>query len=365
MVRVSRTIICLRIVCEPLLTNYYRAGDETTIMGFSSSSKTGPSKCFNGQNIWHFGWFKNRSTMVDPFQGHQILELSPFVDFDKTNGYQVVLITIFDMHIVYNRAKGFNAETSEHQNKVTIVKEENEINSALLAVLDMDQPTFTIQNILGSEQSLYIQLCDSVVGQWEADYYTISIGLDYTMCADKVTTASPTEQPTHFPTLSPTNSPTTPMPTYLPTTRKPSSSPTSYLPEIVLVPRETFTSVEVIDEDFEHLPVPLEENVATQLPQQPEESDSPIVYTSSLAPTIQPFQNQSAVGIISVNSALNESPRTYAAILVASFLTLFVTCCACSGLRWNQRRLDEQKRNLRLLQYNASNQVKLYMQDPV
>jgi hypothetical protein len=35
-------------------------GDETTIMGFSSSSKIGPSKCFNGQNIWHFGWFKVR-----------------------------------------------------------------------------------------------------------------------------------------------------------------------------------------------------------------------------------------------------------------------------------------------------------------
>ncbi|CAB9498036.1 expressed unknown protein [Seminavis robusta] len=157
-------------------------GDETSIMGFSSSSKTGPSKCFNGQNIWHFGWFKSRSIMVDPFQGHHVVELAPFVDYDKIESYQAVLITVFDMHFVYNRAKGFNFETSEYQNKVTIAKEQNEINSELMAMIDMEHPIFTIENVFGTGKSLYVELCELVAGDAGEDYYVVSIGLDYSMC---------------------------------------------------------------------------------------------------------------------------------------------------------------------------------------
>ena len=326
----------------------------------------GPSKCFNGQNIWHFGWFKNRSTMVDPFQGHQILELAPFVDFEKTNGYQVVLITIFDMHIVYNRAKGFNAETSEHQDKVTIVKEENEINSALLAVLDMGNPTFTVPNLLGSGRDLVVELCESVVGEWEADYYTISIGLDSSMCSKRFSTSSPTYWPTYHPTYSPTSTPTTWAPTYHPTTDAPTASPTPFLPEIVLVPPQQPMSMELGGEDFV---IPQDVTLSTEVSKKPDGSDRPMLLQPSSGPVDSPMALHGQTGTDggAAISSLEKSNdlKTRVAILFASFLAVFASCCACACLRWKQRRLDEKKRNLRVLQYNASNQVKVYMQDPV
>jgi len=333
-------------------------GDETTIMGFSSSTKDGPRKCFNGQNLWHFGWFNSRAVMVDPFQVPQLLELAPFVDYDKTESYQPVLITVFDMHIVYNRAKGFNAETSEYQDKVTVAKEQDNINSELLAVLDTSNPKLEIPGILGTAKTLIIEICESVLGANGVDYYAVSIGLDESMCA--VPTSYPTEQtpePTPLPTLRPTPTPTrapAPRPSPQPTTPMPftthTSMPTFELPELILGPPIEISLTEAPE-------VWLEPSTESPRPNWPPES---------IGSTRPPKINLQGPPIQAIDGSRISKPPDSAAITFAAVMfAILVTSLALLAFRWNQRRLEEQRRNLRILQYNASSQVKKYMQDPV
>merc|ERR1711862_308480 len=106
--------------------------DETTLMGFSYPETDGPFKCFNGQNMWHLGWFRSRTAIIDTrkisspiatvnsfLRGSgntqeqyiqnirisknkaQLVQLATFVDYDKTVDEQNVLIKIDDLFIVY------------------------------------------------------------------------------------------------------------------------------------------------------------------------------------------------------------------------------------------------------------------------
>lgn len=362
--------------------------DETSVMGFSSSSREGPRKCFNGQNIWQFGWFNDRRTSVDPFQGTQLIELAPFVDYDHTYSNQVVLVSVFDIHIVYNRAKSFNAETSEYPNTATITQELNQINSELLGVLDMNQPVFKIENFMETGRTLHIQVCETYTSSTSTspDFMLLSIGLDGPMCPN---TPSPTSKTTPAPqTPSPTDA------TWAPTlnpTRAPSPAPTVKLPMIVLntpspddLSRDTPSpSIGTPEKD-----VFIPENdvvMFTDPPKKPNLYDKPQISQEDPTPSptasqddiATPSQSMSQDDIDEDNESRNEGDfngaknafnpegETLAMIFCAASLALFTTCCMLAVFRWNQRRLDEQKRNLRILEYSASSQVKLYMQDPV
>jgi hypothetical protein len=361
------------------------------MMGFSSSSREGPHKCFNGQNIWHFGWFSDRTISVDPFQGVQLVELAPFVDYDRTYSNQAVLVSIFDIHLVYNRAKGFNSETSEYGNTVTVTQEKTEINSALLGALDMNESKFIIQNYMDTGRTLRIEVCKSSIGTSSADYMLLSIGLGDAMCpttpvpASKVTphpTATPTDAWTWAPTYRPTEAPTyrpTEAPTYRPT-EAPSLSPTVKLPMIVLSTPTPSVSKETPDLLTLSPSIGPPENdaiIPSQPPKKPNLYDRPRM---SPSPSPGPLAIYQDVGDLSggeeedeaeedaINAARNPlkpNGETVAMIFCAASLALFTTCCMLAVFRWNQRRIDDQRRNLRILEYSASSDIKLYMQDPV
>ena len=186
------------------------------------------------------------------------------------------------------------------------------------------------------------------------------------MCSDKQATLSPTYRPTYFPTYSPTSAPTS-MPTYTPTTEAPTAAPTSFLPEIILVPHPQPTSAETADESYV---VQSDPTAPTTVPKKPEGHHRPMIMRPSLAPSkatilVHGEGNVDADSFEDIQAKMGEGPTATVVILFASFLAVSVSCCACVCMRWNQRRLDEKKRNLRLLQFNASSQVKIYMQDPV
>jgi len=85
---------------------------------------------------------------------------------------------------------------------------------------------------------------------------------------------------------------------------------------------------------------------------------SPLVGTTFSGPNV-------AVGLQEENTdAIEREPQLSAIMFVAITLAIIVSCCAVGVFRWNQRRIDEQKRKIRIRQYNAS-AVKIYISDPV
>lgn len=327
-------------------------GDETSIMGFSSSDKEGPAKCFNGQNLFHFGWFESRSIGIDPFQqGHQIVELAAFVDFDETTDDQYVLVNVFDVYLVFNRAKDFNAGTTEYQDKVTITRDADEINSSLEATLDISNTIYTIDNFQNSGHTLFIKVCQIVIGDGP-DHYVLSIGLDYTMCP------SPTGIPlpvTNAPTLAPTARPT----------KAELSIPSQTILEDVFLSMPTPPTP---PQDFLQNPerpyrpqiVIYEKDVTPRDPIY--EVD---VVPATRAPGIDDLINKSSS---SSSSSLEDIQSHNIAVIfgMISFgIVLFccIVCCAQCCLR----RLEERRRNLLIFATEdiKSEEMKSYMKHPI
>ena len=364
-------------------------GDETTLMGFSSSSRTGPSKCFNGQNLFLLGWFPNRATMVDPFyMGSQLVELAPFVDYRETLDYQSVLVTVFDMHLVYNRAKTFNSGTpSEYADTVTISREEDDINSSLQAVMNLDHPVFQVSNVLGTGRTLIIELCQAFNNNpsGEADFYLLSIGLDESICPQKVQFMLPTSgptavtpQPTPVPTLPPTPAPTLvsepevpPTSTQMPT-ETPSRAPMTDMPTIKPTMR-TRPPTSSWYGDGPLIDAPDNNNNNNAPEDMVDEKDVWVIthdVNETQPPMVGPFPPEDwgnvAVGLNEGVVVEEHSPTISTSIVfVVASLAGMVCVCAMTAVRYTQRKAEEQKRNARILKFNASRQVKIYMQDPV
>jgi hypothetical protein len=304
--------------------------------------------------------------VVDPFEGHHVVELASFVDFDTAYSYQAVLVTVLDMHIVYNRAKGFNVETSEYQNKVTIAKEENEINSELIAVMDMGNPIFTIDDFNAAGKTLHIELCEAVAGDGGAEYIVLSIGLDFGMCpTPNPKTDKPSSAPTQHPILETTNWPSFP-PTIVPTSL-PTSAPEDFDTPI---PLSLSSNYQEGDPD---LIIDLSVESSEQSGSTPLKEDMILAPFQEIQAAKQPDQVEEGSTIDeSVNSVETNRARVYAepdSVVLAFFLSSVValsTCCACAAFICYQRKLEEQKRNLRILQYDeGSRNVKVYMQNPL
>jgi hypothetical protein len=308
--------------------------------------------------------------VIDPFEGHHVVELAPFVDFDIAYGFQAVLVTVLDMHIVYNRAKGFNIETSEYQDKVTIAKEENEINSELLATMDMGNPIFTINDFVVAGKTLHIELCETVDKEAGADYVVLSIGLDFGMCPTRTSvepSPSPTQNPipattsTNGPSLSPTVVPTS-IPTSAPKVFVPPlpQGLSSYYPvgnpDFVIIDSSVESSEQSgstpLEEDT--LPGPFGEiQVAKNKPDKLEEG--------STIPTTESFNSGETV-----RARIRSQPDNVVLAVLMSSIAALSTCCAYAAYMCYQRRSEEQKRNLRILQFDeGSRHVKVYMKNPL
>jgi hypothetical protein len=210
------------------------------MMGYSYGSDDYPRMCFNAAKSWQSTWYTSKSTVVDPSSSNNCFEgnLYGIVDYGNAAS-SVVLIKIddsstTDVYVAFNRKIGFNADTVEAGNEVTVVRAGGEgrsySESELLAKLKV-----------GGVWSGSIDGKTMIVNVLNIDifanpaYATVRISENGNPCLPanipipiSVSPYPPTESPTTSPT-----SPASPPTTESPTTESPSSSPsTSEFPSV-------------------------------------------------------------------------------------------------------------------------------------
>ena len=187
-----------------------------------------PRKCFNGEKNWKLGWYSSRTESLDLGAAPLLYNLAAFVDYDKTVASEPVLINVADsLFVQYNRAKGFNVDTEDKQNMITITETQAAGSNSRGGLAVGDQLVFDNFNDSGSH--LVIEACQSRTGSnAETDVMVVSVGFGASLCgsvqAPTSAPVSPTRAPTPSPTKKPTNAPTK-VPTPSPT-RKPTIAPT-------------------------------------------------------------------------------------------------------------------------------------------
>lgn len=166
--------------------------DFTSYMSAGFSTPYFPLKSFNAANNWQLGWYSDRQVTMDPSQGGKTIQLATFVDYQKGNKRNPVLLLIgMNTFLQYNRAKGFNIQTQADINQVVIVQQQSS-GTSLLAGIDSANPKLVIANFDGSGRNLIIYVCSSGVGNRNnPDWIVISIGYDQNNCVQSVATPKP------------------------------------------------------------------------------------------------------------------------------------------------------------------------------
>jgi hypothetical protein len=192
--------------------------DFTSYMSAGYGTPYWPMKSFNGANNWQLGWYSDRTISVNPSSGGQLVTLATFVDYNKSNTQNPVLIQVgTDTYLQYNRAKGFNYQTEQHVDQVTVVQQLNNGTNIFGAVDPISNLTLTITNFGGSGQNVVIAACKNGTGDANnPDWMSISIGYDESYCSTFITataaptskTSKPTSRPTSPPSVRPTLAPT-------------------------------------------------------------------------------------------------------------------------------------------------------------
>lgn len=202
--------------------------DRTGYMGSGGTDAYTPRKCFNGYQAYLFGWYMTRHIHLDPtVNGNQLIQLATFVDYDKADPNQHVIMIIDNTYyFLYNRAKGFNVDTEQKRDEVTISQPVEDGTDSLLALMPGGS-IFTRQNYKGSGLTLIVEACQIVAASTPdtPDVMMMSVGLDVSLCNLLAPTQAPTRSPTVAPTLAPTLAPISP-PTIAPTSA-PISLPTN------------------------------------------------------------------------------------------------------------------------------------------
>jgi len=220
--------------------------DSTGYMAAGYKNKEWPLKCFNGHKNWILGWYKSRLITVDPLrEGSRLVKLAAFVDFEKTSFIrgEYVLANIIDTFFLqFNRAKGFNRDTEEKRNQVTVTEAMHggSENRAGLKVgesyfsagpLSAYTGTASSSDEGGNHAKLVIEVCESLPADSALntpDIVTVSIGVGESLCRRSKPTLSPSVAPTYSPTARTTEAPSK-APTNAPTvrpTKRPTKGPT-------------------------------------------------------------------------------------------------------------------------------------------
>ncbi len=192
-------------------TSYMSAGYQTLYF---------PLKSFNGANNAQLGWFGDRTSYVDPANGGQMVTLATFVDYDKSNKNNPVLIQVgSDVFLQYNRAKDFNAQAQQDIDQVTIVLQQNNGTSLLGAVDPSNSIQLTIPNFDGTGRTVVIQACSKGLGDSNSpDWMAVSVGYDRSFCTQAAQQASPIKSPVRQ-RIRPTAAPVQPPPGSAPTSK--------------------------------------------------------------------------------------------------------------------------------------------------
>jgi hypothetical protein len=192
--------------------------DYTSYMSAGHKQTNWPAKSFNAQNHWDLGWYEDRSVSVDPIAAPQLLKIVAFVDYDKTQPGEHVLaeVGVDNLYMQYNRAKGFNRDTEEKADMLTI-STKMDGGTDLVAGLDLDSNTYLVAGFQGSDQDILIEVCYVGVGNDvdQPDYMIVSVGVGPSLCGQEYTPSISS------PTASQERDPTKPIP--VATDDKPSS----------------------------------------------------------------------------------------------------------------------------------------------
>jgi hypothetical protein len=160
--------------------------DYTSYMSAGHKQTNWPAKSFNAQNHWDLGWYEDRSVSVDPIAAPQLLKIAAFVDYDKTQQgeYVIAEVGVENLYMQYNRAKGFNRDTEEKSDMMTISTKMEDGGTDLVAGLDLDSNMYLVAGFQGSDQDVLIEVCHVGVGNGvdQPDYMIVSVGVGPSLC---------------------------------------------------------------------------------------------------------------------------------------------------------------------------------------
>ena len=162
-------------------------GDESSVMGRTTNAQ---NRCFNGYNFWKLGWFNNdygREIATSSVSQFPIkLTLAAFVDVSKLQSKQqeeVVVLKVDDLYLVYNRRKGYNNETGELPDMVTVVRALDTEESDLVIGLNETKGSNAYRYTNNKSQLVTIQTCSRHHGNaTSADHFVVAIGMDSFPC---------------------------------------------------------------------------------------------------------------------------------------------------------------------------------------
>ncbi len=142
----------------------------------------GARACFNAAKMWYLNWFEWRHITINPNSSIQNGDNKPFfngnlVTLDdtvnkNTSGEKMILKIEGDateFFLMYNRAKGVNAEVKGYRDRITITQQNHESAiSKARAGLSIGED-WSYQNFAGSGKSLIVKFCskktDSLTGK--------------------------------------------------------------------------------------------------------------------------------------------------------------------------------------------------------
>jgi hypothetical protein len=184
-------------------------GDSTGYMAASYRNTNWPSRCYNGVNSNSLGWYDSKTLRLSGSESPTLVHLGGIVEYGNAT---TVLVDIkSSLFLMYNRAKGFNADTGELGDSVTVTETVNG-GSDLLAGLRPGE-TYTYGNVV-------IEACKRVY-DGNPDIMIVSVGKGSSLCS---TLEVPAPAPVPSPQVQKANLVETAYPT-LPITEAPKVSP--------------------------------------------------------------------------------------------------------------------------------------------
>jgi hypothetical protein len=168
--------------------------DRTGYMGSGYTRSDWPRKCFNGHNSNFFGWYNDKTLVWDPVsQGDKLVALSTFVDYDKASSNEPVVVTLSDQYYIqYNRQKGFNIDTEQKQDQITVTSRPDSVGTWSLAGLSPGD-AWTVDDYMSSGKTLIVKACRTVTTSGGAEAMELSIAFNTDLCGSAVTQSQ--EQP--------------------------------------------------------------------------------------------------------------------------------------------------------------------------
>jgi hypothetical protein len=334
----------------------------TGVMGAAPNVIAYPQRCFNAQNFWHLGWYEDRSIEVDP-ETPTLLKIAAFVDYDKTIPNEYVGVRVRDLYIQYNRATGFNKDTGEKKNMLTVVREESRGTDLIVS---LDRRT-SISSIPLDDGLLVIEVCNIVSGTADSpDSMQVSIGFGASQCPPEpndcpgfglLNCAPQSFQP---PTPSPITRPPAPAPTRAPNSERPSMRPVLSSSQFIKrSPPPAARPTDTVSNIFARAPTAAPSPPAETSPSAPSVPSTPSGSTSDTSPSapLVPSPQPSVSSVQGRQSSSDQQTKkirlAFIVIAIAVFVTVLIFlgcytrhCCFSKKVDRDVTGFDEEEFSL-------------------